>query len=360
MSLPFSYTATVLPSRRHRIPDRVNVRAYTDVLVPELSASEIHPAIVIERRQPRSTLFDWNGRLFRPARRRSNGEPLSVKDFQREVSERFTGAGKLVAHAAVDFDPCFFPTPNSRWNVASSLEGESSALSLHTFAAWVAERGWRGPVVQESSEDCERGRAQALYAETFIVVDGALHIACPEPVWAVRTWPRPPALCLWNRPTLSQAAHCFRLDEFEVARAWADQIGAAAANDERRIHILSDSSVKRHCLLHLARSAAVPMVRYAAWPPMEISEQLDEAAALCERLEGGAIAPDTCDVAMILDAMTTLHRALEADVRCGSQFGYWSQMEIIVQRWAFEIARGEDLSRYSQLSDEDLEALYGL
>jgi hypothetical protein len=35
-------------------------------------------------------------------------------------------------------------------------------------------------------------------------------------------------------------------------------------------------------------------------------------------------------------------------------------MEIIVQRWAFEIARGEDLSRYSQLSDEDLEALYGL
>lgn len=360
MSLPFSYAAIVLPTRRHRIPDSVEVRGYTDVLVPELSASEIDAAIVIERRHVRSTLFDWNGRLFRPARRRSSGEPLSAQDFEKEVSECFTGTDKFATHAAVDFDPCFFPTANSRWNVGSTRDGESSPLSLHTFAAWAAGRRWRGPVVQETTEDNERGRAQALYAETFIVVGGALYIACPEPVWAIRAWPRPPALCLWNRPTLSQAAHCFRLDEFEVARAWADQIGAAAANDERRIHILSDRSVRRDCLLHLARSAAVPMVRYAAWPPMEISEQLDEAAALCERLEGGAIAPDTCDVAMILDAMTTLHRALEADVRCGSRFGYWSQMEIIVQRWAFEISRGEDLSRYSQLSDDDLDALHNL
>lgn len=360
MSLPFTYAAKVLPSRRHRIPDSVIVRADTDVLVPELSASEISPAIVLERGQARATLFDWTVRLFRPARRRSNGEPLSVEDFQVEVSERFTGAGKLVAHTAVDFDTYLVPTANSRWNVGSSLEGESSALSLHTFSAWTAERGWRGPVVRESSEDCERGRAQVLYAETLILVDGALYIACPEPVWAVRTWPRPSALSLWNRPTLSAAAHCFRLDEFEVAKAWADQMGAFVANHERGIHILAGSSVKRDCLLHVARSAVAPMVRYAAWPPMQISEQLDDAVALCERLENGEIAPDTCDVAMILDAMITLHRALEPGVRRGSRFGYWSRMEIIVQRWAFEKARGEDLSYYSQLSGDDLEALHNL
>lgn len=78
LSLPFTYAAKVLPFRRHRIPDSVIVRAYTKVPVAELSASEIIPAIVLERGQARSTLFDWNGRLFRPARRRSNGEPSST------------------------------------------------------------------------------------------------------------------------------------------------------------------------------------------------------------------------------------------------------------------------------------------
>lgn len=359
MSLPFTYAAKVLPSRRHRIPDSVIVRAYTDVLVPELSASEISPAIVLERGQARSTLFDWTGRLFRPARRRSNGKPLSVEDFQLEVSERFADIHGLVVHKDVDFDTSLFPTSNSRWNVGSIRSGESTPLSFHTIEAWRAERRWKAPIAEESAEDCERGRAQALYAETFIVVDGALYVACPEPVWAIRARPRQLGLCLEEAPSLADAAHCFRLDEYQLAMSWADQVGVGVVDDERRVNILSGGGVRRDCLLHVARAAVTPLLHFASWP-LPIAEPIEGAVALCERLDHGAIAPEMSDVSAILDAVVALYRVVEERIPAASNYGWWPEIRCMVRRWAFEQARGEDLSRYSQLSDDDIEALHNL
>lgn len=158
---------------------------------------------------------------------------------------------------------------------------------------------------------------------------------------------------------MADAAHCFRLDEFQVAKAWADLLGAVVVDDKRQINILSGGNVTRDCLLHVARAAVTPLLHFASWP-FPTAEPIDEAVSLCERLDHGVIAPEMSDVSAILEAVTALYRVLEERIPAASNYGWWPEIRSMVQRWAFEQARGEDLSRYSRLSDADIDALCNL
>ena len=356
--LPFVYDAIVLPTSRHKIPQEAILRGYAYAIVPEVALSDLTPVIEIPYRGSSATLYSYGGRLMRQARSRASGCPLTSLELQLTLSEHYSRWPVLAGQLEMNFESSLFPIARARSQFAWAWEDDIGPMSRNTLSYESARRDWRKPVIMDSTEERECGWAQEEYGHSIVIVDGRPFVGCPEPIWLLRTWPEPIALSSSTLPKSFHAAHAFRLDERHLAEAWCIERGLAAPFNPPDIDLLDGGLLTRDTVAELAVATIGPLRRLHLLAPRQDPEF--EGERLLARLADTKRFPDPWEMPLLLDTAAGLYdRAIEERGFDGHR-GDWRVLELLVSRWRFEIAHGRDLSRYAQLSEDDLAALEDL
>jgi hypothetical protein len=357
--MPFTYDAYVLPTPRHRIPREAILRDYTDVAVQEVSLSDLAAAIEISEAGARITLYGYRGRLFREARSRLTGAPLSTSELELALSATRSWTAVVDGQVETPFDDKFFPVSReSRSAFPWAPEDSSGPMSREVLSCESAFREWRKPVIVKSNETSRRALAQHHYGLDFIIVGGRPFIRCPEPVWSLRTWPKPYALEFNATPKISDAPHAFRLDERARAEDWCREHGMRGGFDHAEVVTLDHANLTRDTVAELALSAITPLRRLEVLAAAIVAAP--DGMKLASRLEGGQRSLDPWEAVVLLDTAINIHDSAVADLSYDQSRGDWRRLRTIVSRWKFERRQGRDLSLYFELSEDDIAALEGV
>ncbi len=358
MHLPFVYDAIVLPTPRHKIPQQAILRGYTYAVVPEATLSDLTPVAEIPYRNSTVALFSYRGRLVRQALSRTTGSPLTALELELTLSEHFSRWPVLDGQREMDFENSLFPIARGRSQFAWAWEDGVGPMSRNTLFYESSHRGWMKPVVMDSTEDRERGWAQEEYGVSVVMVDGQPFVACPEPIWLMRTWPGPATLSSSTTPEPFHAYHAFRLDERDLAEAWCIECGLPAPFDPPDIDLLNAGLLTRDTVAELAIATIGSLRRLHL---LDFGRNPEcEGEKLLSRLADTQRSLDLWEMPLLLDTVSDIYDGAVEEGEFGEGLGDWGNIAKIVARWRFEIAHRRDLARYVQLSEDDLAALEDL
>lgn len=355
MNLPFAYDALVLPTYRHKILHEAVLRGYAPVEVTEVSLADLTPAIELLDGDARITLYSYGGRLLRQARSTVTGEPLSRRDLETTLSDRYSKTASATGQIRTVFDSDFFPVGRARSEFDWVPEDGVGPMSRDPLLYASVHRDWPKPVERSSTEDAESAWAKREYAGAFVIADGIAYVQCPEPVWEARTWPLPRALRVNATPTLFEARHAFRLDERALAEAWCRECGVKLDDSAPGAVLLDQDALKRDTIGELAISCIAPVRRRRLTAPGLYLES--DEAQLLERLGLGGWALAHWEVPLMLETVSQAYAIAIADGTYDEERGDWRRLETIVQRWRFEKEHGRDLGAYAKFSPDDLAAI---
>lgn len=217
VKLPFTCFADIMP-RRKRKPRRHLVRIYTDVLVPEYSASDLEPAIRIQQGvrshgfrypDPTTTYLAHRGELLLAARD-SEGEPLGVERFEASV-------GKEVQEKRYPFETpaegyAMLPRPGKRHDGTVP-----HPLDVPTLRSICELKEYEDPKIELVEYEDHIALAQHFYERSAALVDGALFLQAQEPAWLIfqRKANEEPRVLRDHYPDPSRSDEYFRLDDLE-------------------------------------------------------------------------------------------------------------------------------------------------
>lgn len=355
MNLPFAYDALVLPTYRHKILHEAVLRGYAPVEVTEVSLADLTPAIELLDGDAGITLYSYGGRLLRQARSVVTGEPLSRRDLETTLSDRYSKTASATGQIRTVFDSDFFPIGRGRSEFDWVREDGVGPMSRDPLLYESVNRDWPKPVVRSSTEDAESTWAKREYASAFVIADGLAYVQCPEPVWEARAWPLPRALGVNTAPRLFEARHAFRLDERHLAEAWCRVCGVTIDDVAPGAVLLDEGAPTRDTIGELAISCIEPARRRGLTAPGLYLES--DEAKLLERFDGGGWALAKWEVPLLLDIVAQAYDLAIDDGTYDEERGDWRRLETIVQRWRFEKEHGRDLRAYAKFSEDDLAAI---
>ena len=241
LNLPFAYEAEILPSRRHKNPRTKSLRGYTPVMIPELASDNLDEAIVIQPVDPThgapeasTTILTYGGLLFQPA----IAEGRQLRD--RELKEAVSADIKFeVWTKYLPADAGQLPYAGTRTNNAMS-----PAMYCDTFDRQMDIDGFPFPYIERSDENSRRAETQDHYSRAILLVDGAIHVEVPEPVWRVRTIGETTLVQRELEPKLLDAAQLFTLNQLAHAERFARLLEGAGDHGQRRLAMMiRDASV---------------------------------------------------------------------------------------------------------------------
>jgi len=298
--LPFRYRAEVLRGRRYSVPVTVDLRDYAPVLVEEVDPLDMIPAIRCWTGSVRDPdlYLAHRGRLFREVLDPVTGESVTGKTFQDRLSERHDAPPafpdeQLGAPGSIRRQ---FPRPGICWTADGPHPLDAPSLEVAKVTG-----GWKeGWSFQETRADAANAAAQRFLAEAVVSVNGALHVACPEPVWSVEVdRAEPVGVVLERMPLAARAPWLFRLDRLDNAFAWSGL--NVRDHPVPEVEILSPAALTRDDDWAMARSVHCWWPLKDVWVPFdaEAVKSLDALIATA-KAKGKPFARE--DAAAVLDA----------------------------------------------------------
>lgn len=364
LRLPFCYRAAILPSSRHTRADIEFISEYTDVLVPELSATDAVIAIeydgyeALEYLDPLpGPIYLWNGRLYRGALPRGSDVPLKAAAFEEAVSARFDHFISEREGRLSPFRSELFPVLSSPWGDCRAR----NPLDCHDFERRARERRWKPTrKVLESDREARLGSAQSFLSEAVVLIEGHVFVACPEPAWSVDAYGAE-AIRVRLDPDLryGRPTDLFRLDRVGEAMEWARRLGGNNASPP-------EVRISEACILcrddewalanHLVASCS-----YLRGPFGEVDEAhepLERAGMIVQGIRDEKRMPYETEVEDILEALeTSLQAALPEGLTGHDRTD--RDLRLVADRWALAKVAGRGPGNRMILDEIDRDALIG-
>lgn len=360
VSLPFVCAADITPKGKRK-PRRHDVRCYTDVLIPEYSASELPVAITVKQgvrshgfRSPeRVTKFLSHRKELLLRALDMDCKPLSVERFTAIVGPEWREPYSPYASERPGFDA--LPRPGKRH------DGHVPHPLMTDSLENICDRNhWVDPAVDYIDLARRMGDAQAFYSRAVALVDGRLHLQAQEPVWLTyRSERYDPTLLRHNRPALSDTYKFFRLDALERALDFVGYPQAKRAEifGGTGVQIVMPEEITRIDAFELSQEAFC--LRDELVQSIRVGLEYAEDHPLPRLAERNSEPPAFQETAAVLEEMERGWAYLTArstEKRMAERF---PALKRLVDRIVFELRSGSYIPSHD-LCEEDLDALVGI
>lgn len=363
MSLPFSYRAKGTPPRAKKL-HCFEIRDYTFVPVPDVDDAGAPLAVILDtkgakkpkgtgkRRQPAIRYRSFQGQLYRQIL--SLGEPVTVKDFQRDVLDPHPYWRRAISNRqrrllAPTWDVSDYPTLGHWVGV-----GESSILTCPTADELAEKFGPTGRMRgHEDNRSDREAEAQVELASRLLIVGGEMwtRAGVAEPYWEVAIDQDGRVLIWLSTPNPSQSDWfdygypSFRLDRLDEVRAFADMLvklneGTAVAPLEYELELARSEALIKDDILSNTRHSlyAVPFRRDGSLCieiiPAEVADLLPSLWDLTKKAEGGGVFTHE-EVVEIYESIERLYRSLDPNSGPNTK-EFHDDARLHLLHWSFE------------------------
>lgn len=330
--------------------------------VADFAASDMTPAIELPRsgrfglrKGPErrwETLYRYKDQLVAPVHH--NGSRLGLRAFGDAIRERDVQVGVTYSHPP--FDDLRFPTRGCRHGAGS----EAYPLDYVSLGGKRIQLKWPPPEIFGSDFDRREAEAGAFLSDAIVLVDGYVHLQCPEPTWqVVHVSGRNYELILQRAPWPAGAHSLFRLDHLERAYAWAEESRFRMQPLQIERPTIAGGAIEREDILEIAWGALTAWPRLAGWatPPGAHHGPYRDILNALYRFRDGAGAVDWHQVTELTDELEFIMTTYAPQIRWQSErYGSGGAIFEGVRRLRFE-QRSVPPGRFAEFSDDDIAAM---